>query len=188
MDSLVIYLITAIIIIISALNCATSGLLGINFINIITFDKAYIKILLYLIILASVMYMLLNRTYYLPFLGKTVIPSSAFKPFETSDPSAKTITLQDIDKNAEGIIYWAANSSNNVADNPQIAYEKFSNYGVSPVVNGMANIKFLCPQRYFVTKFGIMNTLLNKHLHYRLIYPTGILSEIKTIDLTEYCK
>jgi hypothetical protein len=59
----------------------------------------------------------------------------------------------------------------------------FENAGVAPVINGKAKLRVECPQKYWVKKYGFIKQTIPRHLHYRLIYPTGWTSEVLTKKL-----
>ena len=64
------------------------------------------------------------------------------------------------------------------------AYESYENIGVAAVVNGKATLKLKCPTEYKVQK-GMIK--LPRHVHYRLIYANGVVSEVKTVKLENQC-
>jgi hypothetical protein len=65
--------------------------------------------------------------------------------------------------------------------NPQDAYD---NYGVSPIVDGKADMYIKCPASYRVSHLGI-NKDLPKHIHYRVIYSNGLLSRVETMNIKD---
>jgi len=128
------------------------------------------------------LYMALGVNYhtFLPFLDKTVLPPSVLLLSEQSDTNVKLEVNGD---DAIKVVYWAAHSDNGVIEeNPKDAYAGFENVGISAVVNGKATLKLKCP-----TKYKAMKKVLPKHVHYRLIYENGVLSEVRTLKLTKYC-
>ena len=191
MLSFTIHLICAIIILIGAINWGSIGLFGLNLVkqlNDVTFQSTSFEQLIYILVGLAGLYMLFSRTYYLPFLGKTVMPPSALPEYTTKSQTAKTFELDGLE-DAKLVVYWAAKpKSSDVMTSYQEAYDDYSNYGVSKVENGKATIKVECPQQYFVNKFGIKKSVLPKHVHYRTIHSNGIFSEIKTMNVDDSCK
>ena len=53
------------------------------------------------------------------------------------------------------------------------------NSGVSEIKDGVANIQFYYPQKYYLDN----TRMLNNHLHYRISYNNGFVSEIHTIQV-----
>lgn len=190
MQSFTVHLICAIIILVGAINWGSIGLFGINLVkslNDVTFQNTSFEQMIYIIVGLAGLYMMFNRTYYLPFLGKTVMPPSAMQEHQINSNTAKTFELDNLD-DANLVVYWAAKpSTSNEMAGPEKAYEDYSNYGVSKVVDGKATIKVECPQQYQVNKFGIMKKVLPKHVHYRTIHSNGIFSEIRTLDVSGSC-
>jgi hypothetical protein len=139
-----------------------------------------------IIVIICALLLAINRDTYLPFLGKTILPTNIIVQNKTP-PGANidyTISLNGI-KDGTKVIYWGAQSVDEVKKNIDIspieAYNNYTNSGVSIVSNGNAKITFFCPTKYQVNNFGIkMN--LKKHIHYRLQCPeTGILSSVMTL-------
>jgi uncharacterized protein len=197
MLSFTLHFICAIIVLVGALNWGLVGALNFNlvkYINDATFNNELFEKLVYTLVGVAGLYMLFNRTYYLPFLGKTVMPSSAVKPYEQPSTSAILFPLDIVDKDAKLVVYWAAKpaSGNKLLENklsgPYEAYDDYSNYGVAEVKDGKVTIKIECPQQYSVNKFGVMKKVLPKHMHYRTVHTNGIFSEIRTVDLGGKCK
>jgi uncharacterized membrane protein YuzA (DUF378 family) len=197
MLSFTVYLICAIIVLIGAINWGVVGTFNIDLVkslNDYTFKSDIFVRSIYIIVGIAALYMLFNRTYFLPFLGKTVLPPSVLKPYETKSESAKKLTIDVMDcdtAKAKYVMYWGANPGkpkDNKLTGPMEAYGDYSNYGVALVKNNKADLKFECPINYKVNKFGVYPRELPKHLHYRIAYNTGILSEVKTIELEKECK
>jgi uncharacterized membrane protein YuzA (DUF378 family) len=182
-----IYLIAAIILLIGGLNWGLIGLFGVNgveAINNYTFQSVLFEQVVYILVGLASIYMMFNRTYYLPFLGKTVMPNGIVTEYQTSSPTAKTFTINQHLEGGSHVIVWAALSKKNsdVTDYLQ-AYGDYSNYAVAKIVNNSAIVKLDCPQEYYVDKFGVKRSVLSKHLHYRVVYNNGIFSDIKTQDV-----
>jgi hypothetical protein len=80
------------------------------------------------------------------------------------------------------VIYWAANPVNKHFDNInswQEAYDGYKNTGVADVVNNKAELVFSIPVRYKVN-MGFQTKLLDRHIHYRILYSNGVMSKIFT--------
>jgi hypothetical protein len=144
-----------------------------------------IKRIFLLIVGASAIYLIFapNVRTFLPFLGKTVFPPSLILLSEQSDTNAKIIV------NAPGAVkvaYWAAHADDGtIVSNPMKAYDKYENIGVAAVKEGKATLKLKCPTSYKVQK-GMIE--LPKHVHYRMIYANGVISEVKTTNLSDQCQ
>lgn len=129
---------------------------------------------------------LFDRNYYLPFLGPCVIPTQ--KPNQSLEKSSRSFKLTGLPPNVS-IVYWAAKSRNpdlkftNYTD----AYGDYSNSGVVITTDqGEADISISCPSEYSVMKFGIVQSQLPKHVHYRyeLADKKGMYSEVFTKNIS----
>lgn len=137
-----------------------------------------------LIVGASALYLLFapNVRTFLPFLGKTVFPPSLLLLSEQAETNATVIVKAD---NAIKVAYWAAHADEGVVESdPMKAYDSYENIGVAAVVDGKATLKLKCPTEYKVQK-GMIK--LPKHVHYRLIYSNGVISEVLTAKLERQC-
>lgn len=132
--------------------------------------------------------MMFRRTYYLPFLGRTIVPPSVFTPYTTNSPTAKSFELIDLN-DATMVIYWAAKplTEKGVVKGPFEAYGDFKNYGVSIVENGKANVKIDCPQPYKINKFGLIEKVQPHHIHYRTVHSNGVMGPVRTRYIADLC-
>jgi hypothetical protein len=120
---------------------------------------------------------------FLPFLGKTVFPPSLILLSEQANTNA---TVKVKANGAEKVAYWAAHPDHGyVEEDPYKAYSTYKNFGVAAVKDGYAILKLRCPTEYKVYN-GMVK--LPKHVHYRLIYSNGVVSEVKTIKLEKQCE
>lgn len=125
------------------------------------------------IIAASIL--AINRTTYLPFLGRTVFPPSLLKR-ETSNEDANIEIDVRVSEHATHVAYWAAETS---STNPGKAYGKFQNSGIAKVDGtGMATMRITCPGKYYVR-----GRKLPRHVHYREVFPSGLLGPVKKADI-----
>ena len=155
-----------------------------NILNVIPDKYSNIRLIIMGIIGLSAIYISLDITSFLPFLGECAVPVFKFLNDTTMNnlsPSAiakgyKRIEIK-IPENEEGskIIYWAANPSSSIIDSPVAAYSDFDNSGIANIVNNVAVISLLCPANYNV-KFKT----LDKHIHFRVVNSNGLLSKIYT--------
>jgi hypothetical protein len=128
------------------------------------------------------LYYLFNRDFFLPFLGPAVIPIAKT---EQQQENMINVNLSNLPLNTN-VIYWASQKSEGTFKDPIIAYEDYSNSGITMSDNmGNANIKISCPSPYYITKFGIKKKLLKKHVHYRYELPNykGIYSSVHTKNI-----
>ena len=182
-----IYLICVILLLIGGLNWGIVGTFNLNIVQIInkhTFNSPIFENIVYTTVGIAAIYLSSRKSFYLPFLGKTILPTSVIKQMDNINADIKI----NVDApNADMVIYWAANPLPiNEVDGSKYAmdaYNKYTNSGVAPVISGKAELKVSCPQKYWVNKWGI-NKTLPKHVHYRLVYPTGWVSEVKTTKLS----
>jgi uncharacterized membrane protein YuzA (DUF378 family) len=170
------------LLLIGAVNWGAIGAFNFNlvaYLNDHTFNSEVAERFFYIILGIVAIYFLFRQSYYLPFLGETVLPPSAFTLYKQPDAN-RSLTIA-VDKNASKVIYWAARPEgvHGAVLDPKSAYGDFSNYGIVAVKDGQVTLEYKYPQAYQV------NSVLSlpHHVHYRLIYDTGFLSSIKTIFL-----
>lgn len=183
------YLLASVLVAIGAINWGLIGLFGLDLVkktDEYTFKSKKFVNVVYLLVGIAGLYLAVNRDFYLPFLGKAVLPPSVLK--DTNKPVDQFCKLVKVDaKDAVKVVYWAADPGNEVGSSPQEAYGEFMNSGVADVQNGEAVLVIHCPQTYKVKKFGIYNKELSKHVHYRLVNKNGMMSEVKTRNLDDVC-
>lgn len=130
-----------------------------------------------LIIGLCALYFIFDRDYYLPFLGKTVIPIISSQPTE----NLKEIALSNLPPDTR-IIYWAAKPGPVSPEADWRVYNDYSNSGVSKTdIRGNLVVKISCPVEYNVPSF-FGKRRLRRHLHYRYEIPgyNGMFSRVYT--------
>jgi uncharacterized membrane protein YuzA (DUF378 family) len=143
---------------------------------------------IFVLIGLSALYFIFDRDFYLPFLGKCVIPVGPKKSTE----NLKKIKLSGLPPNSY-VLYWGAKpnkSSTDVFTNPLDAYKDYSNSDIGKTdMNGDIIIELECPSEYIVSKFGVPKKL-NRHIHYRFELPEykGIFSKVYTKELDVNCQ
>lgn len=121
-------------------------------------------------------YIGLQRNTYLPFLGPMALPPSLLKDELKPEGAQEVFKVPMNEANGTKILYWASQTSDKIFEDPWTAYGEYSNAGVSIVKEGEVLLTVNCPASYKVPK-----AVLKPHIHYRVVYPKGILGEIKTI-------
>jgi hypothetical protein len=123
--------------------------------------------------IASV-YLISDRTTYLPFLGEAVLPGSLIR--DDQEPADATIEVEvHAEPGATKVAYWASDVGTGVKKNPWIAYGTYTNSGVAQVRGGKATLRLRCPAIYTVR-----GKVLPRHVHYRSVFPSGIVGKIET--------
>lgn len=127
------------------------------------------------------LYFAFDRDYYLPFLGKSVIPIIQKKSLSNN---LKEIKLTNLPPNTR-ILYWAAKSE--YPSTGEVDWRVYNDYSNSGVVQsdiiGNTNVKIECPVEYNVPLFfGLGKRRLKRHLHYRYEIPgqIGLFSRVYT--------
>jgi len=142
----------------------------------------FIRIFAIFIIAAAVILMMKKDTF-LPFLGLAHLPNTLIA--DEKIPKGANLSYSiDMNEYEDGtiIIYWAANKTDKIIEDPYEAYKNYNNVGVSKVKNGKAEVRIFCPDRYKVKK--VFNQLLERHFHYRIVYKdTGFLSPVMTVKV-----
>lgn len=133
------------------------------------------------IILGLCGYLLLNRNFYLPFLGHAVYPCASL--IERTPENANNIIKIKVSPNTN-VIYWGSENKSNddslVINNPWDAYGNYDNYGVvKSDSEGIAVLKYRTTVKYKIPS----GKKLDRHLHYRYCIGNGMMSEVKTVNL-----
>ncbi len=119
---------------------------------------------------------------FLTFLDKTVLPPSLLLLSEQANTNA------EVKVDAPGaikVVYWAAQEEKNkVIEDPYEAYGSYENIGIAAVKDNSATLKLKCPSKY---KVGKPKMTLPRHVHFRLVYANGVLSEVRTLSLEKQC-
>jgi len=149
--------------------------------DIIDVHSTLMGIFLGLSVLALV-YLAMQRSTSLPFLGPSVIPPSLLGK-ATSSPMADIEVDVSVDSRSTHVAYWAADPANDgdgthLDQGPRQAYTRYTNSGISPVNGGAAVLRLQCPGEY-----AVRGKLLPKHIHYREVYPSGIMGEVKKANV-----
>lgn len=128
-----------------------------------------------LLVIVYVIYLGFQRNTYLPFLGPTVLPFTLF-PEELKPKDADLeFVIPVYEPDGTKVVYWASQPSKTIVENPFKAYADYRNVGITNVKNEMATMVVSCPSSYKVP-----GKTLKPHIHYRILYPTGIMGEVKT--------
>lgn len=129
-----------------------------------------------LLALVGCIWLMMQRTSYLPFLGPTVLPGTVL---QRRTPTNATVIV-DIPSKADTIVYWASEPCCRVKPTPWKAYKDFKNSGVVDVdkERGIAEVHVRCPGRY-VAK----GKVLPRHVHYREVVGSGMMGPVKTVGV-----
>lgn len=134
-------------------------------------------------IIAAAVIMIMKKETFLPFLGLAHLPNTLIA--EEKLPKGANLSYSiDMKEYEDGtiIIYWAANKTDKIIEDPYEAYKNYNNVGVSKVKDGKAEVRIFCPDKYKVKK--VFNQLLERHFHYRIVYKdTGFLSPVMTVKV-----
>lgn len=142
------------------------------------YTSIYFKVFSFIILLA-VFYLSINYTTFLPFLGETAIPLSAFKDVTSKKETDNAYRIYINAPDGTRVVYWASNSSQLVIPNPKDAYEKSPNVGIAEVRNNMVTFYTTCPSSYKVS----MGRIIKPHIHYRVAKSNGLLGAVKTVKV-----
>jgi uncharacterized membrane protein YuzA (DUF378 family) len=175
------HIVTISLVLLGALNWGSIGIFSYNFVAKIFKSFA---VYIYILIGLAALHLAVKRDSYLSFLGWMSFPVSLLK---VSQPANSNVQIDiDVKPGVVKVLYWAANPSKGAKDEifetPQKAYEKTENVGVCQVVDGKATLHFLCPSKYQVG--SVFKQTLEKHVHYRFVYPNGWLSSVYTLGVT----
>jgi hypothetical protein len=141
------------------------------------YTSVFLKVVA-VIVICAVVFIGIQRTTYLPFLGQTALHQGVLKsPTLKKDDDIEVIVRIDAPDNTR-VVYWAAKSSLTPFKNPSEAYADSENVGVSIVKNKMTSFFVSCPSSYKVP----MRTL-RPHVHYRIVMSNGLIGEVKTVDV-----
>ena len=169
------YMIAMVLLVIGALNW---GIIGLSRMNPV--EKVFGKLsrLIYVLVGLAAVFVMFRRNFYLPFLGKTVIPCAALSEKTPTDAKVEVhVQVKPYTK----LIYWASEPETNhlkTINDWRKAYLKFENAGITVSdKDGIATLKVRDPQPYTVPLKG----RLESHVHYRVCYDNGMLGQVKTV-------
>lgn len=147
-------------------------------------NNTFIRIIA-LTVLASALYLAIDRNTYLPFLGETAISPIVFDQ-ELAPPGSSTTYELKLDgvEDSTRVLYWASmTNEGDHYESPEEAYQGFANTGITSVKNGQATLKLNCPDTYDVGLF--FKRTLDKHIHYRLIKKNNaMMSQVYTVYIS----
>ena len=171
------HMIAVFLVLIGGLNSLSSVFMKKDFIQTWFGNGSFTKVI-YLFVGISAVTLFFSRDSYLPFLGETLVPCSAFAA-RTPDNANQDVTITT-EPNTK-IVYWAAepytdNSGTLVTWDK--AYKDYSNSGVSiSDGSGKAILRIRGnPQPYNVPFKG----KLNPHVHFRVCESNGMMGPVKT--------
>jgi uncharacterized membrane protein YuzA (DUF378 family) len=169
------YKVAVLFIIAGAVNWLLIGIFQYNLVQNI-FGAKFGRVV-YVIVGLCVLMVMFNRDTYLPFLGESVAPCSAFP--DRVPPGATKEVVVMVRPGAK-VIYWASEPAMEglkaVVDWKK-AYSEFENAGmVTADMQGQARLMIRPPQAYNVPLGG----RLEPHVHYRVCEPKGWMGRVQT--------
>jgi hypothetical protein len=123
------------------------------------------------------LFLMTDRDVFLPFLGETVFPKALLEP---RVPKEATETIRVPMKGlADGtpVVYWAAEPSEKIIEDPWKAYSNYENAGVALVLLDSVEFKVRSPAAYRVPS----GRELKRHVHYRVLQNNGMLGSVETV-------
>ena len=136
-----------------------------------------VLIFLHLCLGLVVFYFVIQRDFYLYFLGEVAFPCESLTE-KTPDNAEITIHVQGLPPDVN-VVYWAAeaDATVDVAQDPWMAYKKFANAGVTRTkADGSADLSVRNPVQY---KAG--GRVLPRHVHFRFCTDSGFMSRVETV-------
>lgn len=137
----------------------------------------HLNTVVYSLVAVSALILLIQRDVWLPFLGKSVLPS-ALVPFKNPTSSDTVVTI-NTSPNAK-VAYWASlPNTDSDSESPDVAtaYGDFSNSGVVMSDDtGVAKLSILAGTGYEVPS----GKMISRHVHYRVINDNGMMGRIRT--------
>jgi hypothetical protein len=125
----------------------------------------------------AIAFLALDRDFYLYFLDQAAFPCEPLQPKEPEDADTQ-IRIEGLRPDSN-VVFWAAESSDEVQDNPWKAYGTNSNSGVTRTdTHGTAELKVRKPASY-----NVRTGTLSPHVHYRVCERPGILGPVRTISV-----
>lgn len=181
-QSIYLHIFTIIFVLIGSAETVLTNLLNFSVLNIVGNNS--VKTLLVIIIGLSVLYHMLNKYTYLPFLNYNVLPYSLFKLEKKENANEDVLVSVDIDIPTDNtythLIYWASNRKSEEILPWDLAYGEFTNSGIELVNNKKKLlIKIECPSSYKVPSL-IRQKVIPQHVHYRFLSKDGMMSPIYT--------
>ena len=139
--------------------------------------------ILVIFVIAIAVFLAMKKETFLPFLGLAVLPSPLIANEKIPNGANLSYTIDMSDHPDDTlVVYWAANKTDAVIEDPFEAYKNYNNVGVSKVKDGNAEVRIFCPDRYKVKK--VFTQLLERHFHYRIVFKdTGFLSPVMTVKV-----
>lgn len=130
----------------------------------------------------------LKKSTWLPETGPARLPPHVLQ-FDRKVEAGMTVatdstaTIAVPDKQAIGVVYWAAEPAPQMtlfadAANPNAVFERMTNGGVARVLNGVATMTFRCPRRT-----RVLGVWMPKSVQYRVVYKDGYMSEVRQFDV-----
>jgi uncharacterized membrane protein YuzA (DUF378 family) len=134
---------------------------------------------LYIVIGLAALPLLFQRDIYLPFLGETLMPDSAFVA-KTPQNANDQVTVRT--RPGAKVVFWAAEPNPTQGKDlptPEVAYGEYENSGVVVAdTSGHAILRFRGPpQAYTVPVHG----RLESHVHFRVSDEHGMFGRVQTI-------
>jgi hypothetical protein len=146
-------------------------------------DYNFILRIFVIFVIAAAVILMMKKETFLPFLGLAHLPNTLLANEKTPNGANLSYTI-DMNGYEDGtmVVYWAANKTDAIIEDPYEAYKNYNNVGVSKVKNGKAEVRIFCPDKYKVNK--VFNQLLERHFHYRIVFKeTGFLSPVMTVKV-----
>lgn len=126
-------------------------------------------------------WLLFQRDTYLPFLGDAVFPATAIIDERTPEGANTEVKIRLNVPDGTKVIYWGAEASDRVIDNPWDAYGKYNNTGVTTVNGGVVTMKLKCPAEY---KVMAGQKKLKRHVHYRTCCTrNALMGAVETVNV-----
>lgn len=128
---------------------------------------------------AAILYIVLQRDFYLYFLGQAAFPCG---PMQAKEPEGANTEIQIENLRPDSnVVYWAAESNDEIRPDPWKAYGMNTNSGVARTdSSGTVNIRVRKPASYNVP-YG--RKTLQPHIHYRVCEQPGMLGPVQTITV-----
>ncbi len=127
---------------------------------------------------AALLYVVLQRDFYLFFLGQAAFPCGPMQPKEPEGANAE-IQIENLRPDSN-VVYWAAESDDEIRPDPWKAYGMNTNSGVARTdPYGTAILRVRKPASYKVPYKGT----LQPHIHYRVCEQPGLLGPVQTVSV-----